>query len=62
MLRTLLLASLITFSLAACGNKGPLVLPDQKPAPAPQSKDKDKSQPASTMPPASAGGGAANGN
>jgi predicted small lipoprotein YifL len=63
MLRTLLLASLIAFSLAACGNKGPLVLPDQKPAPAPQSKDKDKSPPAgATQPAPSAGGGAANGS
>lgn len=63
MLRTLLLASLIAFSLAACGNKGPLVLPDQKPTPAPQSKDKDKNPPASaTQPVSPAGGGAAIGN
>ena len=29
MLRTLLLISTIAFALAACGNKGPLVLPDK---------------------------------
>ncbi len=62
MLRTLLLASLIAFSLAACGNKGPLVLPDQKPAPAPQTKDKDQNPPASTVQPTASGGGAANKN
>lgn len=37
MLRTLLLSFLIASTLSACGNKGPLVLPDQ-----PAQKDKDK--------------------
>lgn len=37
MLRTLLLVSLVAFSLAACGNKGALVLPDKQ-----DQQDKDK--------------------
>ena len=41
MLRTLLLVSLIALSLAACGNKGPLVLPDATKQDQ-QEKDKDK--------------------
>jgi len=39
MLRTLLLVSLIALALAACGNKGPLVLPD---AAKQDQQDKDK--------------------
>ena len=46
MLRTLLLSLLIASSLAACGNKGPLVLPDQ-----PAQQDKDKDKPAGTAQP-----------
>lgn len=57
MSRTLILVSLVALSLAACGNKGPLVLPDQTPQ-KPQSKDKDK--PATTQP--ASGGDAANKN
>jgi predicted small lipoprotein YifL len=34
-LPTLLLALVLPFALAACGNKGPLVLPDKPPADAP---------------------------
>ncbi len=57
-LRLILLVSLIFSLLTACGNKGPLVLPDQKPAPATQSKDKDKDkgEPTKPAPPSSAGG------
>ncbi|MEP6939290.1 MAG: lipoprotein [Rudaea sp.] len=47
MFRTLLLCLLIASSLTACGNKGPLVLPDQ-----PAQKDKDK--PAATTAPSAA--------
>ncbi len=47
MLRTLLLSLLIASSLTACGNKGPLVLPDQA---AQKDKDKDKDKPASATP------------
>jgi len=47
MLRTLLLSFLIASTLSACGNKGPLVLPDQ-----PAQKDKDKDKPAGTAQPA----------
>lgn len=51
MLRTLLLTSLIALSLAACGNKGPLVLPDQATQKDKEKdKDKDKEKPASTRP------------
>ncbi len=54
MLRTLLLSLLIASSLTACGNKGPLVLPDQA---AQKDKDKEKDKPANatpaTTPPAS---------
>jgi len=60
MLRTLLLVSLIAFSLTACGNKGPLVLPDQVPKPAPAQQTKDKDKPATTQPASS--GDAANKN
>jgi predicted small lipoprotein YifL len=42
-LRQSLLVVLIATGLAACGNKGPLVLPDQTPAPA-AAKDQDKSK------------------
>jgi|GEM_PF-1991471 len=47
MLRTLLLSLLIASSLTACGNKGPLVLPDQA---AQKDKDKDKDKPANAAP------------
>jgi len=47
MLRTLLLSLLIASTLSACGNKGPLVLPDQ-----PAQKDKDKDKPAANTQPA----------
>jgi predicted small lipoprotein YifL len=50
MLRNCFLALLIALPLTACGNKGPLVLPDPDPAPAPAAQDKDK-KPA-TPPPA----------
>lgn len=60
MLRTLLLVSLIAFSLTACGNKGPLVLPDQAPKPAPAQQSKDKAAPAATQP--ASDGDAANKN
>lgn len=45
MLRTLLLSLLLASSLTACGNKGPLVLPDQA-----AQKDKDKDKPATATP------------
>ncbi len=54
MLRTSLLVSLIAFSLTACGNKGPLVLPDKTPS-APQTKDKDKPANAAQPTPATSG-------
>jgi predicted small lipoprotein YifL len=54
-MRTLLFASLIAFSLAACGNKGPLVLPDQTPQ-KPAASDKDKDKPKSAAAPAPASG------
>jgi predicted small lipoprotein YifL len=47
MLRTLLLSLLIASSLTACGNKGPLVLPDQG---AQKEKDKDKDKAANATP------------
>jgi predicted small lipoprotein YifL len=47
MLRTLLLSLLIASSLTACGNKGPLVLPDQA---AQKDKDKDKDKSANATP------------
>jgi predicted small lipoprotein YifL len=55
MLRSLLLCLLIASSLAACGNKGPLVLPDQA---AQKDKDKnaDKDKPAATQVPNTANG------
>lgn len=43
-LRVLLFASVVAATLAACGNKGPLVLPDKTPER--QDKDKQKDQPA----------------
>ena len=49
-LRSVLLVSSISLVLAACGNKGPLVLPDK--APEQQDKDKKKDQPANATPPA----------
>jgi predicted small lipoprotein YifL len=45
MLRTLLLCFVIALSLSACGNKGPLVLPDQA-----TQKDKDKDKPVTPPP------------
>jgi predicted small lipoprotein YifL len=51
MLRCLFLTILICSTLTACGNKGPLVLPDPTPAPAPPVPDKDK-KPATVPPPA----------
>ena len=45
MLRILILSALIALSVAACGNKGPLVLPDQA-----AQKDKDKDKDKSTTP------------
>ena len=48
-LRSVLLVSSISLALAACGNKGPLVLPDQ--APEQQDKEKKKDQPASATSP-----------
>ena len=58
MLRSLLLCLLIASSLAACGNKGPLVLPDQ---PAQKDKDKnaDKDKPAAAQAPATTSGDSA---
>ena len=49
-LRVLLLAAVIAAPLAACGNKGPLVLPD-KPQEQPD-KEKKKDQSANTAQPA----------
>ena len=49
-LRVLLLAAVIAAPLAACGNKGPLVLPD-KPQEQPD-KEKKKDLPANTAQPA----------
>ncbi|HEX7916192.1 LPS translocon maturation chaperone LptM [Rudaea sp.] len=49
-LRVLLLAAIFALAVAACGNKGPLVLPD-KPQEQ-QDKDKKKDQPANTAQPA----------
>ena len=49
-LRVLLFAAVIAAPLAACGNKGPLVLPD-KPEEQ-QDKDKKKDQPANVAQPA----------
>lgn len=49
MLRTLLLVSLIALPLAACGNKGPLVLPD---AAKQDQQDKDKDAAKKTAQPA----------
>lgn len=49
-LRVLLFAAVIATPLAACGNKGPLVLPD-KPQEQ-QDKDKKKDQPATSAQPA----------
>jgi len=48
----------IALSLAGCGNKGPLVLPDQ---PAQKDKDKsaDKDKPAATQAPNAADGDSA---
>ena len=60
MSRTLLLVLLVAFSLVACGNKGPLVLPDQAPKPAPAQQTKDKAPPATPQP--ASGGDAANKN
>jgi predicted small lipoprotein YifL len=51
MLRTLLLVTLIAFTLAACGNKGALVMPDaQDKAQQDKAKDaaKKDAQPATT--------------
>lgn len=65
MLRLLFVASLVAFSLAACGYKGPLVLPDQvppKPAATPQPKDNDKDKPAASTQPAASIGDPANKN
>ncbi len=53
MLRTLrfaLFVSFISLALVACGNKGPLVLPDKTPEQ--QDKDKKKDQPATAVQPA----------
>ncbi|TLY51772.1 MAG: hypothetical protein E6K53_06420 [Gammaproteobacteria bacterium] len=54
MLRTFLLVSLLACSLAACGNKGPLVLPDAAKQDQ-QEKDKDAAkkaaEPATTKQP-----------
>lgn len=50
-LRLLLFAAVIAVPLAACGNKGPLVLPDKTPEQ--QQKDKDKkNSPANAAQPA----------
>jgi predicted small lipoprotein YifL len=46
-LRVLLFAAVIAAPLAACGNKGPLVLPDKQ-----EQQDKKKDQPANGVPPA----------
>ncbi|MBS0582278.1 MAG: lipoprotein [Proteobacteria bacterium] len=56
-LRVLLLASVVVATLAACGNKGPLVLPDKTPEQ--QDKDKQKDQPANAPQPATKAGDAA---
>lgn len=56
-LRSFLLASAVAFALTACGNKGPLVLPD-KPQEQ-QDKDKKKDAPANTAQPAAQAGDAA---
>lgn len=53
-----LLVSAIAFTLAACGNKGPLVLPDKTQEP--QDKAGKKDSPASVPQPATQAGGAAN--
>ena len=47
-LRLVLLVSSISVALIACGNKGPLVLPDKTPEQ--QDKDKKKDQPAPAQP------------
>lgn len=49
-LRSVLFVSSLSLALAACGNKGPLVLPDK--APEQQDKDKKKDQPANATQPA----------
>jgi predicted small lipoprotein YifL len=56
-LRSILLVSAVAFALAACGNKGPLVLPD-KPQEQ-QDKDKKKDQPANAPQAAAKAGDAA---
>jgi predicted small lipoprotein YifL len=60
-LRLTLLVSILSVSLVACGNKGPLVLPDPTPPPPSQNKDKDKDKPATTTQPQSQPDGSSNG-
>ncbi|MBS0516558.1 MAG: lipoprotein [Proteobacteria bacterium] len=55
-LTSLVLAAAL--ALSACGNKGPLVLPDKTPEQQ-QGKDKQKDQPASAPAPAARSGDAA---
>ena len=50
----LLVLSVLAFALSACGNKGPLVLPDK-----PQDKEKKKDSPASATAPAATSADAA---
>jgi predicted small lipoprotein YifL len=51
-LRLVLLVSSISVALVACGNKGPLVLPDKAPEQQDKDKDKKKDQPANATQPA----------
>ena len=57
--RVLLFVAVIAAPLAACGNKGPLVLPDKTPEQQQQDKDKKKDQPATAPQPAAKAGDAA---
>lgn len=58
-LRSILLVSAIAFALTACGNKGPLVLPDKTAEQQQQDKDKKKDQPTNAAQPAAKSGDAA---
>lgn len=59
-LRLALFVSFVCFALTACGNKGPLVLPDKTAEQQQQDKDKKKDQPANAAQPAAKSGDATN--
>lgn len=55
MTKRIALLTLLSCLLAACGNKGPLVLPDQAPAETPTDAPADAPAAPATEPPADAG-------